>query len=205
MGRPGCHVVHYPLAGGDRYNLVAPRDLGVVGALAGRPTARAEVLRHFDGLAALPTALLEAGDDWRAWVLCDRPPDGRWQDGRVVLLGDAAHPMLQYAAQGACTALEDAVRLAEEFDGATPGLPGPLARYAAARRPRTTRVQQVSRLIGERLYHPSGPAAEERAALLAGLDEDRMHAELDWLYGGPAAAPEPAPEAAEPAPEAAAR
>ncbi len=182
---PGCHVVHYPLAGGERYNLVATRDLGATGTAGGRPVGREEVLAHFGGLCALPAALLEAGADWRAWVLCDRPPGRRWQDGRVVLLGDAAHPMLQYAAQGACMALEDAACLAQETDGGEPDFGKVFARYAEARQDRTARVQRVSRLMGERVYHPAGPAAAARTAMLAALDGPAMHAELDWLYGGP--------------------
>ena len=67
------------------------------------------MLGEFPDLGEVARRLLELGEDWKSWVLCDRDPVDTWTDGRVALLGDAAHPMLQYAAQGACQALEDAV------------------------------------------------------------------------------------------------
>ncbi len=134
---PKWHLVCYPIAGGTRLNLAVTRDDGATAALSGVPVARETVLRRFHRLTGVPRELLALGRGWRTWVLCDRPPVARWSDGPVVLLGDAAHPMLQYAAQGACMALEDAVVLGELLDGALDDLPhdrlgGPSGGRAAA-------------------------------------------------------------------------
>ncbi|RLV01640.1 salicylate hydroxylase [Streptomyces griseocarneus] len=118
---PKWHVVHYPVGGGAFLNLVATRDNGATEHVIGRAVERAHVLGQLPGLADTPRELLALGEDWREWVLCDRDPVDRWTDGRVALLGDAAHPMLQYAAQGACMALEDAVVIARALDGSASG------------------------------------------------------------------------------------
>ncbi len=110
---PQWHFVHYPIGGGKYLNLAATRDDGATEAVTGKPVERNHVRREFPQLADNARRLLELGADWKSWVLCDRDPVDGWTDGRVVLLGDAAHPMLQYAAQGACMALEDAVLLGD--------------------------------------------------------------------------------------------
>ncbi|MER5258597.1 MULTISPECIES: FAD-dependent monooxygenase [unclassified Streptomyces] len=192
---PGWHFVHYPIAGGTKLNLAITRDDGARDAVSGVPTGRDEVLAGFPELHPDARRLLELGRDWRTWVLCDRAPTDTWTDGRVALTGDAAHPMLQYAAQGACMALEDAVVLGETLDGASPHAAGPdvaerLARFAALRRERTARVQEVSRWMGHALYHPEGAEAGTRDALLASLSPDGLMDAMDWLHAGlaPAAA-----------------
>jgi salicylate hydroxylase len=176
------HVVHYPIAGGRVFNLAATVDDRAGEVVAGVPVDRAEVLRTFDGLCEVPRQLLELGSDWRRWVLCDRDPVSDWTDGPVVLLGDAAHPMLQYAAQGACMALEDAVSLGgllrSDGDFATV-----FTRFNKERADRTGRLQLISRRMGEEVYHPTGAQAAARTAWLAGLSTEDMFAELDWLYG----------------------
>ncbi|MFE6159648.1 FAD-dependent monooxygenase [Streptomyces sp. NPDC056486] len=200
---PGWHFVHYPIAGGDKLNLAITRDDGARDAVAGVPTGRDEVLAGFPDLHPDARRLLELGRKWRTWVLCDRAPTDTWTDGRVCLIGDAAHPMLQYAAQGACMALEDAVVLGETLDGSSPHAVGPdvagrLARFAALRRERTARVQEVSRWMGHALYHPDGAEADARDALLASLSPDGLMEAMDWLHahdsaGPPVAAVRPRP------------
>jgi salicylate hydroxylase len=180
---PRCHLVHYPIAGGDRFNLVATYEDPACTPVSGQPVASEEVTARFPHPAAVPRAWLAAGTDWSKWVLCDRPPTRRWQDGAVVLAGDAAHPMLQYAAQGAAMALEDAACLAGHVDGPSPDYEKLFARYVEDRRERTARVQRVSRLLGERLYHVGGADARDRDALLARMTPDDLHAELGWLFG----------------------
>ncbi|MEV0187067.1 FAD-dependent oxidoreductase [Kitasatospora purpeofusca] len=186
---PGRHVVHYPVAGGSCLNLAAVVDDGATEAVSGRPAGRDAVLRRFADLAPVPGSLLRLGEDWREWVLCDRDPVDVWTRGRVTLLGDAAHPMLQYAAQGACQALEDAVVLGDLLaDSPTADAPHRLERYNAARRERTGRVQLLSRETGTGLYHPAGDAARARDALLRPLDEDALHDRVAWLHSTPARA-----------------
>src|SRR5258708_6791834 len=110
---PDCHLVHYPLRGGEQYNVVVTfhsREREEWGVTDG---SREEVMTYFTGIGARPRQLLDVPRSWRRWATADREPIGRWTFGRVTLLGDAAHPMLQYLAQGACMALEDAVTLGE--------------------------------------------------------------------------------------------
>jgi salicylate hydroxylase len=127
--------------------------------------------------------IIRHGTNWRLWALCDRDPTERWTDGRVALLGDAAHPMLQYFAQGACQAMEDAVclshMLAQHDDHAIA-----LENYRAQRFPRTARVQMLSRAIGEHIYHPDGEHARIRNAIMGSLTEEQWLGHLAWLYGG---------------------
>ena len=125
--------------------------------------AGSEVARGFAHVAARPRQVIECGENWKMWVLCDREPVRHWVDGRVVLLGDAAHPMLQYLAQGACMALEDAVNLAHHL-AAADDIEAAFAAYNAERFIRTGRVQLKSRLMGE--YVPMAlPTQRELSAL----------------------------------------
>ena len=101
----------------------------------------------------------------------------------MALLGDAAHPMLQYMAQGACMAMEDAVCLANSL-AKTDTLESGLETYRARRVLRTTRVQLMSRAMGDHVYHPAGPHAALRNAIMSAKSQDEWYAALDWLYGG---------------------
>jgi len=195
---PKWHFVHYPIAGGRFLNLAATRDDGARRVVVGEPVATDHVRRLFAGMAPFARRLLRLGRDWRTWVLCDRDRLDRWTDGRVALLGDAAHPMLQYAAQGACMALEDAVVLGQllaERDSDA-GLVEALAVYNEVRRERAALAQYVSREIGTRLYHPAGAEAEERNAMLRAMSVADLHERVAPLHGsrdfGLAARPAPA-------------
>ena len=108
---PKCHIVHYPLSGWKVFNLVVTYHNDAPEPVAGQPVSDDEVMQGFGHVHARAQNIIRHGTNWRLWVLCDRDPTERWIDGRVVLLGDAAHPMLQYFAQGACQAMEDAVCL----------------------------------------------------------------------------------------------
>lgn len=180
---PKWHFVHYPISGGRYLNLAATRDDGATVPVIGRPVPREHVLAEFPGLGPTPGRLLELGEDWKCWVLCDRDPADRWVDGRVALLGDAAHPMLQYAAQGACMALEDAVLLGDLLDCPAERIPGRLAVYNAARGRRTAKAQLIAREMGRQVYHPAGTAAKERNDRLSALSAGELHDLVDWLHG----------------------
>ena len=106
-----CHLVHYPLSGWKVFNLVVTCHNDAPEPVAGKPVPEEEVMRGFAHIHERALDIIRHGTNWKLWVLCDRDPTERWIDGRVVLLGDAAHPMLQYFAQGACQAMEDAVCL----------------------------------------------------------------------------------------------
>jgi len=181
---PKCHIVHYPLSGWKSFNLVVTCHNDAPEPVAGKPVAAGEVVRGFAHVCERARGIIARGRDWKLWVLCDRDPVERWVDGRVTLLGDAAHPMMQYMAQGACMAMEDAVRLAAELDAGRDDFPAALERYRAARVVRTARVQLQSRAVGEHVYHPAGAHAQVRDAILRAKSSEDFYDDLAWLYGG---------------------
>ena len=182
---PRWHFVHYPIAGGSQMNLAATRDDQATAEIVGEPVEQARVRSEFAELVGVPGELLDLGEDWRCWVLCDRDPVDDWVDGRAALLGDAAHPMLQYAAQGACMALEDAVVLGRCLGARARGasIPAALRAYNRARRARVAKTQMLSRRLGEEIYHARGAQAVARDRLLAGIDTEDLHARIAWLHG----------------------
>jgi salicylate hydroxylase len=126
--------------------------------------------------------LLQKVNAWKMWVLCDRPAIKNWSKGRITLLGDAAHPMLQYLAQGACMAIEDAVVLADSVAAAT-GVAAAFSAYEAARYLRTARVQLTARFYGD-FYHAGGVTAEVRNALFGKRTPQQALEGMAWLYDG---------------------
>ncbi|PJE34028.1 salicylate hydroxylase [Pseudooceanicola lipolyticus] len=179
---PKCHIVHYPLKGWKLFNLVVTYHRDVKEAIAGRPVPRDEVAQGFEHIHPRARQIIEHGDNWKLWVLCDREPISNWLDGRVALLGDAAHPMLQYFAQGACMAMEDAVCLAHAFDSHD-DVEAALRAYQQQRLVRTARVQMNSRLIGEYIYHPGDAKAAVRNHVMKGMSPEDWLNQLAWLYG----------------------
>jgi 3-hydroxybenzoate 6-monooxygenase len=180
---PKSHIVHYPLKGGKVFNFVVTKDNAAKEAATGRPATHDEVLSQFQHLCKEVLSILECGKDWKAWVLCDREPIQNWVDGRVALLGDAAHPQLQYMAQGACMAMEDGVCLANVLESNSGDIEKTLLLYNRARAVRTARIQLGSRLMGEYIYHPAGAKADVRNAALRAMTPDDFYNELAWLYG----------------------
>ncbi len=180
---PRTHFVHYPLRRGELYNLVAVfhSDRYEEGW---NTVADASLLwQHFNGQRPEVLRLLEKIETWRMWVLCDREPIKDWSKGNVTLLGDAAHPMLQYLAQGACMATEDAYWLAEKV-AQTPGdLPVAFRAYQEQRYLRTGRVQIMARVYGE-FYHARGVTAELRDQMLGSRTPQDAYDGIEWLYGG---------------------
>ena len=181
---PKCHIVHYPLSGWKVFNLVVTCHNDAPEPVAGKPVPDEEVMLGFAHLHARAQTIIRHGKNWKAWVLCDRDPHERWIDGRVALLGDAAHPMLQYFAQGACMALEDAVCLSHMLGAYPDDHAGALERYRQQRFPRTARVQLLSRAIGEHIYHPAGEHARIRNAIMRAKTSEDYYGDLAWLYGG---------------------
>lgn len=192
---PGYHMVHYPIADGATFNMALTVDDGARTELVGVPVPRERVLEITAAMRPEIRTLVDLGRDWRSWVLCDRDPVTRWTDGPVLLIGDAAHPMLQYAAQGAAQALEDAVCLSTVLSS---GLDFPTAfrQVEALRAPRTARVQLISRRMGTEIYHPRGPEATHRNEFLGTLSPQAQFILLDWLYAHNAAQTTPQAEAA---------
>ena len=185
---PEMHLVQYPVRRGELFNQVA-----VFRSPSYQPDGDAwgtaeELDAKFATMHPLVRASLETIGRDRRWTMSDRPPLADWVRGRIVLVGDAAHPMLQYLAQGACQAIEDAVCLAEMLDRSNSVETG-LSQYQDARRSHTARVQLTARLFGE-ICHASGVAAMFRNAALRRRDTDDYR-HFDWLYGYDALAPNP--------------
>jgi salicylate hydroxylase len=176
------HLVHYPLRGGELFNLVAVfhSDRYEEGWDSFGDTD--ELHSRFACTCPQVRTLLGKIENWRMWVLCDRPPVKQWSRGPMTLLGDAAHPMLQYLAQGACMAIEDAVCLADCVDEAGGDFASAFQSYQAARYLRTGRVQITARVYGE-FFHASGVARELRNMFLGGRTRDDALQSMEWLYG----------------------
>lgn len=180
---PKCHIVHYPLSGWKFFNLVVTYHNDAPEPVAGMPVSAEEVMQGFTHVCDLAQTIIRHGKDWKLWVLCDRDPTDRWVDHRVALLGDAAHPMLQYFAQGACMAMEDAVALSHMFERHPDDAEKALATYAEMRKLRTARVQLQSRWIGENIYHPAGSHADLRNRIMRSYSAQNWYDGLEWLYG----------------------
>ena len=181
---PRCHFVHYPLRRGELYNLVAVFHSDHYEEGWNTEGSKELLWKHFQGLRPEVLRLLERIETWRLWVLCDREPVKNWTQGRVTLLGDAAHPMLQYLAQGACMATEDAVTLAEQVAASPDDLPAAFAAYQQDRYLRTGRVQLMARVYGE-FYHARGVTAELRDLAISGRTPQQSYDGIAWLYDGP--------------------
>ena len=180
---PRTHFVQYPLRRGELYNLVAVfhSDHYVEGwnSIGDKQL----LYDHFKGQQPNVLRLLERIETWRYWVLCDREPVKNWSKGRVTLLGDAAHPMLQYLAQGACQATEDAIWLAEHVAERPDDLPAAFQAYQQRRYLRTGRVQIMARVYGE-FFHARGVTAELRDSMLGARTPEQAFEGINWLYGG---------------------
>ena len=176
------HLVIYPLRGGELYNLVAVFHSNRYEEGWDSFGDPAELHERFAKTCEPVRALLGKIDSWRMWVLCDRPPVKNWSKGRMTLIGDAAHPMLQYLAQGAGMAIEDAVCLANRVESAQGDYAAAFEAYQAARYLRTGRVQIMARVYGE-FYHASGVARELRNMMLSGRTAEQSFEAMEWLYG----------------------
>lgn len=182
---PGMHLVQYPLRSGDLYNQVA--------------VFRSPSFQRGDPDWGNPTELIEQfsvccehvresvpmlGTDHR-WPMYDRLPATEWTAGRISLTGDAAHPMLQYLAQGACQAMEDTAVLAASLAGQDlsngAAVAQALRRFRDIRAPRTAQVQSAARVWGD-IWHVDGVAKLMRDQLMLDRDPDD-HRHVDWLYG----------------------
>ena len=184
---PNAHLVAYPISGARQINVVA-----VVTGTWNRPgwSEPGEANDVKSGFAsagwhAVPRMLIGAVDGWKKWALFTVPDGGEWTEGAVALLGDAAHAMLPFAAQGAGMAIEDAAVLGkclgETQNQGGPSISAALKRYASLRRPRVARVQRAARQAG-RIYHLASPLAFARDIMVKALGPKRMLARQNWIY-----------------------
>jgi salicylate hydroxylase len=182
---PGGHVVHYPVRAGDMLNLVAivpGQSPSRSWSQQGDPDALYRVFAHWTPAVV---DLLHRAPEWRFWPLYDRPPGRAWGSGRVTLMGDAAHPMLPFLAQGGAMAIEDAWVFAACLAADLKAPEQALARYEDLRSDRAARVQQASR-GNARTFHLDGGMRVARNMVLRLADRlapSRPLARYDWLYG----------------------
>ncbi len=179
---PDCHLVHYPLRGGEQYNVVVTFHSRDKEEWSVREGSREEVQSYFEGICPRARQLIELPRDWKRWATADRDPIGRWTYGRATLLGDAAHPTLQYLAQGACMALEDAVTLGEALRVHGNRFDQAFELYQRSRIARTARIVLSAREMG-RIFHAKGVERLVRNDLWKGRAPERFYDAMEWLYG----------------------
>lgn len=177
-----CHLVHYPLSGYKVMNLVITVHDGASEVAAGVPIATEEVAKKFVSVHEKAKKIISHGKDWKYWVLSDRDPITNWTQGRVALLGDAAHPTLQYMAQGACMAMEDSLCLGIMIDKHA-DVDKALQAYCEYRRMRAGRVVLQSRALGEHVYHPTKAHRLLRDSILRAKTTEDFCDDLEWIYG----------------------
>ena len=179
---PNCHLVHYPLRGGEQYNVVVTfhsRNKEQWGVTDG---SAEEVQSYFQGICPKARQLIDLPKSWRRWATADREPIAQWSFGRATLLGDAAHPTTQYLAQGACMALEDAVTLGEALRVNKNDFVKAFDLYQRSRVARTARIVLSAREMG-RIYHAKGVERLIRNDLWKGRTPERFYDAMEWLYG----------------------
>jgi salicylate hydroxylase len=184
---PKAHLVAYPISGARRMNIVA-----VVPGTWNRPgwsaAGEAAEIKNAFASAVWPSSarmMIGAVDDWRKWALFDVPEGGEWTDGAIALLGDAAHSMLPFAAQGAAMAIEDAAVLAkclaQIHNEGGPTIVAAMHRYERGRRSRVARVQRTARRNGT-IYHLTGPLALARDLVIRAMGPRRLLSQQGWIY-----------------------
>ena len=182
-GGEKTHLVHYPLRRGELFNLVAVFHSDKYDEGWNTFGDTAELNERFADAVPHVKELLGKIETWKMWVLCDREPVKNWSDRRVTLMGDAAHPMLQYLAQGAGQAIEDAVVLREALRFTRGDVAQAFQKYQQARYLRTGRVQLTARFYGH-LYHAAGVQRELRNQMFQSGTESTGFAGLKWMYEG---------------------
>src|SRR4051812_9295578 len=179
---PNCHLVHYPLRGGEQYNVVVTFHSREQEEWSVREGSRQEVQSYYSDCCPRARQLIDLPKSWKRWATADREPIGQWNYGRVTLLGDAAHPTLQYLAQGACMAMEDAVTLGEALRVHDNDFVKAFELYQRSRVARTARIVLSAREMG-RIFHARGVERLVRNGLWTGRSPERFYDAMEWLYG----------------------
>ena len=181
---PGKHLVQYPIRRGELYNQVAvfrSRSYSRAAELTDRWGTPAELDQAFAACCRPVRAGVALISRDRRWVMYDREPLDNWTTGRITLLGDAAHPMVQYLAQGACQAIEDAACLARQLTRYDGDVVKAFAAYQAERIPRTALIQRAARTWGQ-IWHDNGPVIPLLRDRILTRREPDDYSDLDWLY-----------------------
>ena len=179
---PNCHLVHYPLRGGEQYNVVVTFHSRQVEEWGVTEGSAEEVQSYFQEVCPRARQLIDLPKSWKRWATADRDPIAQWTYGRTTLLGDAAHPTTQYMAQGACMAIEDAVTLREALKLHDNNIQQAFDLYQRSRIARTARIVLSSREMG-RIYHAKGVERLVRNDLWRGRTPEHFYDAMAWLYG----------------------
>jgi salicylate hydroxylase len=178
-----AHLVHYPVKGGKLINIVVITGDSWQATGWSAPGSRAELVSRLatERWAPQALALINLQDAWLKWALYDRKALWNWSEGPVALLGDAAHPMLPYLAQGAAMAIEDAAVAAQCLARMPDNVAEALRAYCAVRRARARKVQRLAARNG-RLYHRAAVLGAARNMAMRMLGGARLLQHYDWLY-----------------------
>lgn len=180
---PNAHLVHYPIRNGAQFNLVALVDELWTEETWSAPTDGVGMRRNFTTWAAKPRKLLEIPQKWTKWALCGVDASGPWTNDRIALIGDAAHAMLPFVAQGAAMSIEDAAVIADCLKpGTCETIPAAFKTYESRRRERVKNVQDMA-ATNARIYHLSGPKAFARNTALRLAPSKKLLSHVDWIYG----------------------
>ena len=179
---PDSHVIHYSVDGGAKLSVVAMISETVLFDGWASKGDAADLLPFFQAWDDEVFELLEKPADWYKWTVMQMDPLARWGAGPVTLLGDAAHPIVPFMAQGGATAIEDAASLAIAVAANRDDIPTAFRDYEQSRIARATRIQKASLLRG-RVYHMSNPMRWARNQLLRRQTPERLLKHYDWLYG----------------------
>ncbi|MDX5594626.1 FAD-dependent oxidoreductase [Pseudovibrio sp. SPO723] len=175
------HLVHYPVHNGSMLNIVAIRREDWHEEHWAYTASTLELRKAFEDWQDEPRQILELSENWTRWALCGLRPDGPWHKGQIALIGDAAHAMLPFMAQGAAMGIEDAYILSSAIEklGTTSEA---FAAYEKARKPRVARVVRQA-INNERIYHLPMPGYFARDMVLKTSSPESLLAKFDWIYG----------------------
>lgn len=176
------HLVHYPIKGGQAFNIVALAREDWAEETWSAEADKEDLLKSFRAWPAAVRNLLNTPDQWLKWALCGVDASGPWSHGHVALLGDAAHAMLPFMAQGAAMAIEDAAILARHLPRNVSNIASALRAYERERKPRASFVQGISHR-NAKVFHYSGPMAFARDTVLRLSSPEQLAARFDDIYG----------------------
>jgi len=174
---PNGHVVHYPVSSGNQLNIVAASEQDWENKDWSTAAPPDEVKSYFPNASQGLQQILNAPEGWLKWAAAGHPHATRWHRHNTILIGDAIHPTLPYMAQGAAMALEDAVCLASTLSSTT----GTLASFATERQPRTKKIVETSRKMGN-IYHMNNPGRWVRNLVIGKISTKAQYKQLSWLY-----------------------
>ncbi|WP_299481284.1 FAD-dependent monooxygenase [uncultured Roseibium sp.] len=176
------HLVHYPIRGGRKLNVVALAKEDWSDETWSAEADKDAVLRVFKDWPAETRNLLNTPDQWLKWALCSVDASGPWTHGHIALMGDAAHAMLPFMAQGAAMAIEDAAILARHLPHDVANIPSALRSFERDRKPRAAHIQGISH-GNAKTFHFSGPMAFARDTVLRLTKPKRLAERFDRIYG----------------------